>query len=173
MRRFVTSTGLAVATLSLAGFSQPAAAQQTPSRELVPIRGAASGTTSTFVIPTDPPIALVTFTGSGEDNLLGPYTTAGYFVQRLSADGTPLSVTDGVAVATGTNGDAYYTSFSGLVRPSEKPGFVRLEGITLITGGKGRFAGAAGHDALQAEVELGGTQGSYTFEGMITPPKAP
>jgi hypothetical protein len=173
MRHRVTSTGLALAAICLAGLSQPSAAQQQPSREMAPLRGAATGTSSTFVIPTDPPVAVAQGVFKGEDNGLGAFTTMLYGVWRLGADGTPLAITDGIFAATGANGDAYFGTWSALARPSEKPGIVNLEGITLITGGKGRFQGAAGQLVTRAEIDLASPNSSYTFEGTITPPKAP
>jgi hypothetical protein len=171
MRHRLSTLCLAVAALSLATLSRPVVAQEQPSRELVTWKGTAAGTSSAFIIPVDPPIVVVQFTATGESNMLGPSTTVGYFLMRVGADGLPLSATDGIYAETSAGGDAIYGTFSGLIRASEKPGFIVLEGVSLITGGKGRFAGAAGHDRLRSESELATGKGSFSWEGLISRPK--
>src|SRR5262249_53355079 len=151
-----------LAAFSLAGLARPTLAQQQQNKDLVPWRGTATGTGSTFIIPVEPPIVVLQFTATGASNALGNSTTVGYCLMRVGADGTPLSVTDGIYAETAANGDAIHGSFSGLIRPSEKPGFVILEGIGLITGGRGRFVGATGHDLLRAETELATGKGSFS-----------
>jgi hypothetical protein len=168
MSRFITPICFALALACLSG---PAVAQEQTRTDLVPWNGTAASTGTTFIIPADPPIAVVQFTAIGQSNMLGPSTTVGYFLMRLGADGTPLSVTDGMYVETAGNGDAIYGTFSGLIRPSEKPGFMILDGISVVTGGKGRFAGAAGHDRLRAETELATGKSTMSWEGLISRPK--
>ncbi len=90
---------------------------------------------------------------------------------RVGADGVPMSATDGIYAETTSSGDAIYGTFSGLIRASEKPGFITLEAVSLITGGKGRFAGATGHDRLRAESELATSKGSFSWEGLISRPR--
>jgi hypothetical protein len=171
MRNYTLTLCLVVAACSVAGSVRSALAQQQQSKDLVPWKGTATGTSSAFVIPVDPPIAVVQFTATGESSALGTATTVGYFLMRIGADGTPMAVTDGIYVETAANGDAIYGTFSGLVRPSEKPGHIALEAISLISGGKGRFAGASGHDLLRAETELATGKGSFSWEGLISRPK--
>lgn len=171
MRRLVSPICLTLAAVTFASLGCPVLAQEQTRTDLVPWRGTAAGTGSNFVIPVDPPIVVVQFTATGESNMLGPSTTVGYSLMRIGADGTPMSVTDGIYVEMAANGDAIYGTFSGLIRPSEKPGFITMEGISVITGGKGRFAGASGHDRLRAESELATGKGSFSWEGLISRPK--
>jgi len=114
---------------------------------------------------------VVTYTAKVNDSVLGSATDTGHYLLRLGVDGTPLSVTDGVYTSTGANGDAIHGTFSGLVRPSEKPGFVVFEGVGFVTGGRGRFVGATGHDLTRSEIELATGKGSYSWEGVISMPK--
>jgi hypothetical protein len=46
-----------------------------------------------------------------------------------------------------------------------------LDGISVVTGGKGRFAGAAGHDRLLVESELATGKSTMSWEGLISRPK--
>lgn len=171
MKQIYDPIRLVLAALAIVGFVGPAVAQAQTDKNLVPWRGTASATATTFMIPTEPPVLIVHYTGTGEENVLGSFSTAGYYVLRLGADGNPVSLTDVIWVQTAENGDALYGTASGIVRPSDRPGVLVIEGASLITGGKGRLAGATGHDTWRAEIELETGKNSLTYEGLVSRPK--
>jgi hypothetical protein len=166
------ATRLALAVLVMVGLVGAAIAQAQTDRNLLAWRGASTeGSNTSFLLPLDPPIVVVTYTAKVNDSLLGSATDTGFYLLRLGFDGLPLSVTDGVYTSTGANGDAIHGTFSGLVRPSQKPGILVSETVGFVTGGKGRFAGATGHDLTRSEIELATGKGGYSWEGVISLPK--
>jgi hypothetical protein len=160
-----------LAAALLLSLARPGLAQDSVKKDQVPAQGAATGTMSSLVLPMDPPIALLIWTGSGEDSVMGPFNIVGYFVHRLTADGLPLSVTDGTWVQTASNGDAIWGTTSALHRSTNKPGFISLEGVSIVTGGRGRFSGTVGHSTLRAETEVATGKSSYSYDAMYTSPK--
>jgi hypothetical protein len=165
-------TRLALAAVAIVGLVGAAAGQAQTSKDLVPWRGTLTeGSQTAVLIPTDPPIMSVQYTAKGKDSLLGDITDVGHYFLRLSANGIPLAVTDGVFTSTGANGDAIQGTFSGIVRPSQKAGFLAFEFSGFITGGKGRFAGATGHDITRGELEVATGKSVSSWEGMLSRPK--
>jgi hypothetical protein len=172
MNVLIYATRLALAVLVLVGFVGPVTAQAQTDRNLVAWHGTSTeGNSTSFLLPLDPPIMVVTYTARVSDSVLGAATDTGSYLVRLGFDGSPLAVINGVYTSTGANGDALYGTFSGLVRPSEKPGFVVSETVGFVTGGRGRFAGATGHDVSRSEIELATGKGGYSWEGVLSLPK--
>jgi hypothetical protein len=167
------ATRWALAALVMVSLSATATAQAQADRNVVAWKGTflEGGSSTSFLLPVDPPIMVVTYTAKGNDSVLGSVTDTGYYLLRLGFDGTPLAVTNGVYTSIGANGDAIRGTFSGLVRPSEKPGFVISETVGFVTGGAGRFAGATGHDRSRIEVELATGKQAGGWEGVLTMPK--
>jgi hypothetical protein len=56
-------------------------------------------------------------------------------------------------------------------RASAKPGFAGFDAAWLITGGKGRFAGAAGGGVASGELDLATGKGTFTMDGLISRPR--
>jgi hypothetical protein len=152
-------------------FAAPAVAQaQQPGKDLVPFKATSTSTADAFVIPTEPPIVIQRITGSGEASPLGAYTIAQHAVLQLNADGSPLSFAGSYANSA-ANGDALFGTYSGLFRPSGTPGVVAFDGAFLITGGRGRFAGATGGGVARGEVDPATGKATLTLDGVVSRPK--
>ena len=112
------------------------------------------------------PTMSVTASGSGEATHLGRYTVT-YEVQVDLPTGTGTGLS---AQYVAANGDSLFAEGLGQATPTDNPVvFVVVETYT-ITGGTGRFAGAAGSftEERRVNIETGVTSG--TINGTIVIP---
>jgi hypothetical protein len=189
MKHLTRPVSLALTTFALLGLAGPGVAQTpAPGTAPPPVPGTppaatnlvpftltqTGGTLDRFVIPLSPPVLSVNINGPGDSPLLGPFTSFVHQMVHLGADGNPLSITDGVGVWQGANGDAVFFTYSGRFLPSPGPGIFPAEEYYVITGGAGRFAGATGSGILSATSKIiSPTQSvpAVMFEGVISAPK--
>ena len=66
------------------------------------------------------------------------------------------------------NGDSLFTEFLGQSNPTETPGITHIVEINTITGGTGRFTGAAGSFTLERLLDMTTGVTSGAFDGIIT-----
>jgi hypothetical protein len=155
------SLRVALTILALVGLALPAVAQQAP-KDMVPLKFVVTGTFPTpFVVPVEPPIWILNVSGwTGEAEGIGPITYVESSTAQLGVDGALLSINNATAVITAANGDAIFLRFSGLVRSTG------CDHQFVVTGGKGRFAGATGSGKATGDLK------ALTFEGMVSKPAA-
>jgi hypothetical protein len=89
----------------------------------------------------------------------------------LGVDGIP-KVADGIGVVTGSNGDALFFTWSGLVRPAATAGILMGENAFLVIGGRGRFRGASGSGTFNYVFDTVDKKAvTASMDGMIAIPK--
>jgi len=172
MKNRMYRVSFTLTALALTGLALHARAAESPTQSLIPFKASAVVTTDSIMIPMTPPIVPTRVAySSGQSDLLGPFTGIAHQITRLNADGTRLSITEGVGVWTAANGDSIFLSYSGMYPPSSTPDQILFQKAVAITGGTGRFAGASGSGAINGVVDVVKKQITMTFEGKITPPK--
>jgi hypothetical protein len=166
MTRSPRLRSLALACLSVLGLAVPGVAQaQQPAREMVPFKVASKvkvDPAATYVIPLEPTLLSVKLTGGGEAPPLGAFTTIESPQIRQGVDGKDLW-TEALGVFSGTNGDAVFYQYKGIVP--------RMEATFVITGGKGRFLGATGSGVMTWVATANQGEFICTFDGTISAPK--
>jgi hypothetical protein len=166
MNRQLSCRSLALTALVMLSLALPAVAQQPPTN-LVALKANLTGPlTPRFVIPLEPEMRLGTFTADGTSDLLGAVKYVEANTLHMGADGTPLSLTDGVGVLTAANGDALFVAYSGLVRTATDADFA-----FTINGGRGRYLGATGSGVIHCSIHPDQKNFTRVFDGMITAPK--
>jgi hypothetical protein len=162
-------SALAGSTLALLGLALPAVAQAP--QDQVPFKATVGPYVGdVFVVPVSPPILSARTTAKGEATLLGPVTYLDLHTVQLGVDGGPLSFKDGIGVMTAANGDALFISRNGLSRATATG--VAVEFGYIVTGGRGRFAGATGSGVGRAVGDRSKNEITVVFEGTISAPKA-
>jgi hypothetical protein len=121
------------------------------------------------MVPLSPPIAYARQNTKGEATLLGPFTYLGSHNLQFGVDGIPISVGDGIGALTAANGDALFISFTGLLRVTATG--LAAESSYVVTGGRGRFAGATGSGVARSSANSK-NEISMVLEGTVSAPKA-
>ena len=170
MNRFWYLTGLALTAVAL-GPNVAAATDQPAQR--VPFKATMAGEFRGLVLPLPAPIVSEQLSCKGQADVLGPMTSVEHYFARLDVDGKLSSVTDGVGVLAGANGDALFITYSGLARPAAAGEFGQQELAFTVTGGRGRFAGASGNGVIRDAIFFKDNSFTITreFEGVVTAPK--
>ena len=127
----------------------------------VPIKG--SYTTSAEILQ-GPPMLTQRIIGIGSSSHLGEGRFVAFSTVNLTTP-PPFSL-GGTAVFTASNGDEFYTSFTGTATPNGQGANLVLMTHT-ITGGTGRFADASGTLYGNTVAVPGHTEGTVTYEGTI------
>jgi hypothetical protein len=123
------------------------------------------------MIPANPPVVPTRLVlTNGQSDLLGPFSGVGHVVNHLGPDGQLTYNDGGVVALTGTNGDAVFFTYAGVVSPGTTPGVIRLAQAATITGGRGRFEGASGSGVLTVVLDPSKPPAG-AFEGKITAPR--
>jgi hypothetical protein len=172
MNRLWNPISLAL-TVVVLGQSVVLAAEEPPQR--VPFKATMTGEYRGLVIPLPAPMVSEQLTCKGQADLLGPVTSIEHYFVRFDVAGKLASVTDGIGVLTGANGDALFISYSGLAAGQVAPGeFGRQELAFTITGGQGRFAGATGSGVIKDALFFKDNAFSVTrtLEGVVSAPKS-
>jgi hypothetical protein len=173
MNRLWNPISLGLIMLSLTGAVAPGFAQQ-PANDLVPFKLSFTAQNQEFPIATDPPIVSVHAAVTGQSDLLGAFTGVALVTRHLGLDGKPLFTT-AVDEWSMANGDALSVEITVLFPPQASPGGPVLEGVLVITNGKGRFLGARGSGFVTGTLQTDPVtrQGSVVIsgEGLITRPK--
>ena len=142
--------------------SQGASVSPTPAAATVPFKGTLEGSQTTT--PLEPPLAFSVVSATGTATHLGRFTVEiPHTVNFATATG------DGTYTFTAANGDTLTADFTGEAQVGP---IISIVEHATITGGTGRFAGAAGTFTAHRLFDPvnGTTTGS--FEGTISAPGA-
>jgi hypothetical protein len=150
MKSCTYRVSLALTLLALLGIAGPGRAQQL---NLVPFKATFTVSSQATPVPVNPPIVSLAVSGAGEADLIGQITVTAQSTLQLGVDGQPLWASLNPAVFTAANGDAIF----GVVNR-----VVGAPGAFIITGGKGRFAGAVGSGTVTS---------TWSWVGNVTAPK--
>ena len=138
--------------------SQGVSVSPTPSAARVPFTGTLEGSQTTTLL--EPPLAFSVVSATGTATLLGPFTLEiPHTVNFATRTG------DGTYTFTAANGDTLTADFTGEAQVGP---IISIEEHAKITGGTGRFAGAAGtFTAHRLYDPVNGTT-TGSFEGTIS-----
>jgi hypothetical protein len=169
-RQLLAVAGTAAAALAAADLAGPAEAA-TPAVDMLPFKVTVKGPVPNFfAIPGNPPTFSVQQSSTGQADLLGSFAWVDHHLPRVGVDGAPKAVT-GSSSFTASNGDAIYVAWIGLIRPTATPGGGMSENAFFVTGGSGRFAGAAGSGVLIAVLDPVKGEVTFSYDGMVAVPK--
>ena len=142
--------------------SQGASVSPTPAAATVPFKGTLEGSQTTT--PLEPPLAFSVVSATGTATLLGRFTLEiPHTVNFATATG------DGTYTFTAANGDTLTADFTGEAQVGP---IISIVEHATITGGTGRFAGAAGtFTAHRLYDPVNGTT-TGSFDGTISAPGA-
>jgi hypothetical protein len=143
----------AVAATSLAGSAAAASSQP------MPFKATFTASFQSLTLPLDLPIVTQLVTGAGQSDLLGKFTVAAHRTVQLGLNGEQLGAGANPGVFTAENGDALYWATDQRV------------GGFMITGGKGRFCGAAGSGNVTGTPNPSTGEITFAWDGMILAPK--
>jgi hypothetical protein len=134
----------------------------------VPFKGRLEGTVT--ITPVNPPFVVdVLVTATGNATHLGRFTLA--IPHRVDRGTVPPSAA-GSYQFTAANGDTLYASFTGQSMPTPTPGVLYIVEAATITGGTGRFAGAAGSFTCERLFNTVTFLTIGSFNGAISSPGA-
>jgi hypothetical protein len=170
-RKLLEAAGTAAAAIAAASLAGPGAADEMTAG-FVPFKATAQGPIpDPLTIPLSPPIVSQHLQLTGSAAPLGDITHVEYHIARVGADGAFKSVSEAAGVMSNANGDAVFLSYTGLVRPTAAGG-IMVESAFVITGGRGRFAGASGSGTLIANPDLVKKVVTFAWDGIVSAPKA-
>jgi hypothetical protein len=131
----------------------------------VPFKGRLEGAAT--ITPLTPPLLSVSIEGTGNATHLGRFT-----VEIPHVVNTTNRTSTGTFEFTAANGETLTAGFTGQASLTATPGVLSIAETATITGGTGRFAGAAGSFTVERlfNQATGLTTGS--FEGTISSPGA-
>lgn len=164
MTRIFGRFGLALATVSLLGLALPTLALARDGYgNQVAFKAVVESTVdpaATYTLPSDPRAVSMKLIGEGEGEPLGAFTTVEQCLMTVDTYGEEVAL-EMKGVLTTPAGDALYYTAKGAVQGAEPAEFV-------ITGGKGKYAGATGGGDLVATP--GEVEGEWTweFDGVVT-----
>jgi hypothetical protein len=141
---------------------------------MVPFKATTTALSDHFVLPLAALLISARITGSGQADLLGPFTVTGQLLIHPGLAGSPSAITDGIQVFAAANGDALFISYSGLSHATATPDVIAGDQVFTITGGRGRFVGATGGGTMTSQSKgtpSGASEVITTLEGLITAPK--
>jgi hypothetical protein len=171
MKRNPCLIGLTLTTLVLVGLGLSRRAQSA-TEDLVPFRAVVKSglNTPVAVIPGNTPLAVSILDMKGEADFLGPVNYIELHPAQVGVDGKAFGVDNAVGALTAANGDEIYFTYHGVVHPTATG--ADAEFALVITGGKGRFAGAAGSGLVKGLVDRPNNTVQIAIEAMITRPKS-
>jgi hypothetical protein len=137
-------------------------------RDQVPFNGTVSGSVETQE-PVSECIVHAHASNFGNANQVGAFTGSGELYQDFCADPPNVTYT-GTFHWIAANGDELSGTFDGYLSPTETPGVYDNHENTDVTGGTGRFTGAAGHweSGGQIDVTTQPLSFSLPFHGWIS-----
>jgi hypothetical protein len=160
MKSCTYRVSLALTVLALLGVAGPGGAQQL---DLVPFKATYTVSFQSTPVPVNPPIVSQAVSGAGQADLIGQIAVTAQRTVQLGVDGQPLWSNANPGVFTAANGDTLFWVANGVVGGP---------GAFIITGGKGRFAGAVGSGTvtLVAADPAKGTS-TWSWVGTVSAPK--
>jgi hypothetical protein len=175
MNRVRSSVRLALTAVALLGLALPVGAQGVP-KDRVPFKATMKASSQLSFVPGNPARVSVQESGTGEATPLGAFTWVAHVVDDTDPEEQGLGIAEGVGTIAAANGDAVYVKFGFIRRPPLEPNLLRWESVWLVTGGKGRFAGATGSGVSRIEVipptaTNPAATTSVTWDGTISAPK--
>jgi hypothetical protein len=177
MKRVSWPVVLALTALVVGGLTSldTTVAQELP-KDRVPFKATIKGDYHAFLVPGNPAILSIREDAKGEATLLGPFTWAAHHIDDFDLDLGEGFFAEGVGAFTAANGDAIYVKYGLVRRPSTNPNLFLFDGAWVVTGGRGRFAGASGSGFSHLEaVPTSATKSDGTFtitsEGTVSAPK--
>ena len=142
--------------------SQGASVSPTPAAATVPFKGTLEGSQTTT--PLEPPLAFSVVSATGTATLLGRFTLEiPHTVNFATATG------DGTYTFTAANGDTLTADFTGEAQVGP---IISIVEHATITGGTGRFAGAAGTFTAHRLDDPVNATTTGSFDGTISAPGA-
>ena len=160
MKNCMCRASLALAVLALLGLAVPGSAQEV---DLVPFKATFTVRFQSTPVPVNPPIIAQVVSGTGQAELIGQITVNAQRTVQLGVDGQPLWAGVNPGVFTAANGDSLFWVANGVVGSP---------GAFVITGGKGRFAGAVGSGGIPSVVTNPTTgESTWSWVGVISLPK--
>jgi hypothetical protein len=159
-RQLLETAGTAAAAQAAASFAGAAEAQ-TPAADVMPFQATLTNRFQSTPLPLSPAMVSQAVSGTGQSDLVGEFTIVAHRSVQMGVDGQFLwSSAEGVF--TMANGDALYWRTSGLA--GQPAAFI-------ITGGRGRFCGAAGSGAIpRIVVDPATGDATLTWEGTLSVP---
>ena len=154
-RMFAASLALAIA-VGLAGSAVAV--------DQVRFKGVLEGTVTRTLPPPPPPFHVDVSTA-------GTATQLGLFKLEIPHDVSPPNAS-GFYHFLSADGDTLTAEFTG-VSTLVSPGFLYIVETATIKGGTGRFAGATGGFVCERLYDIGAGTTVGSFEGTISPPRAP
>ncbi len=140
--------------------SQGASVSPTPAAATVPFKGTLEGSQRTT--PLEPPLAFSVVSATGTATHLGRFTVEiPHTVNFATATG------DGTYTFTAANGDTLIADFTGEAQVGP---IISIVEHATITGGTGRFAGAAGTFTAHRLYDPVNATTTGSFEGTISAP---
>lgn len=150
---------------ALVALAALAAVRPAPAGDQVPFKGSWSGqTVSAMPLPDDPFVVAVVSTGTGQATHLGRFTMTSPHLSYLLT-----GFAEGEQLFTAANGDRLTASFSGYFTPTPD-GFLAADLEATVTGGTGRFAGAAGSYTFSIVFDPATFRSAATIDGTISRP---
>jgi hypothetical protein len=170
MKRLIHLTRVALAALALPGLALPCGAQQS-SLDLVPFKAVMKSGLQPPVarIPGTTPLAVFIINLKGEADFLGPVDAIMLHPLQSGVDGKLLGVNDARGALTAANGDEIYFTYHGTMQPTATG--AAGEFAFVVSGGKGRFAGATGSGFMKGVIDAPQNTGTMTIEAIISRPK--
>jgi hypothetical protein len=163
---FITTTVLTLClgacdTMPLAVSPEPSFAVGNPAVTEVPIRGTCEATLAEPPVFT-PPILRQVSTGTCQLSHLGRVSL--WTVAEINT-ATLAQVAE--ITYTAASGDMLFANSTGAATPGA-PGILHFTGITTLTGGTGRFAGAAGEMMASGTLDMATGNASFSYDGRIS-----
>jgi hypothetical protein len=160
-RQLLETVGTAAAALAAAGIAGSAQAQ-TRAADLLPFKATLTNRFQSTPLPLSPAVVSQAVSGKGQSDLVDEFTVVAHRTVQMGVDGQFLwSSAEGVF--TTASGDALYWRTNGLA--GQPAAFI-------ITGGRGRFYGAAGSGVIpRIVVDPATGDATLTWEGTLSVPK--
>ena len=156
MKRHVSAAAFVLTLLGILSLGGPVAAAKQ-----VSFKGSLDGDVA--ITPLDPPLAFVQIEATGHATKLGRFTvTIPHTVNFATATG------EGEYLFTAANGDTLSADFTGYATPTENPDVLHIVETATITGGTGRFAGAAGSFTCERLFDTVTLTTAGSFKGTIS-----
>ena len=151
------------ASPSIASSDANAARADLSKDQEVPFKGRLEGAAT--ITPLASPFLSVSLEGTGNATHLGRFA-----VEIPHQVNTTNRTSTGTYEFTGANGDTLTASFTGQASLTATPGVLSVVETATITGGTGRFAGAAGSFAVERLFNQATSLTTGFFEGTISSP---
>jgi hypothetical protein len=171
MNRRMVLLRAALTVLVPLGLALPASAQSLP-KDQVPFKASFKGKFQALLTVEAPPISgSLHETATGQATPLGEFKWAAHLRVYGGVDGTDAFLIGEAGSFIAANGDAITVTYVVLPRDLSNPEIGVYEGAWVVTGGRGRYAGATGSGTVRFEVKFAPGEVSTTWTGSVSAPK--